>query len=116
MSGHDPLMINIVTIFPEFFETPLATSIPGRAADAGLVRYRVVDLRAFTTDRHRTVDDTPFGGGAGMVLKPEPFFEAVDSRARQGPVVLLSARGKTLSDADAVWYAVQPDLTLLCGD
>ncbi len=115
VSGPDPLTINIVTIFPEFFETPLATSIPGRAADAGLVRYRVVDLRAFTTDRHRTVDDTPFGGGAGMVLKPEPFFEAVDSLAPQGPVVLLSARGKTFSHADPVRYAVQPDLTLLCG-
>ena len=65
MGGHDPLTINIVTIFPEFFETPLATSIPGRAAEAELVRYRVVDLRAFTTDRHRTVDDTPFGGSTG---------------------------------------------------
>lgn len=111
----DPITINIVTIFPEFFETPLATSIPGRAAQAGLVRYRVVDLRAFTTDRHRTVDDTPYGGGAGMVMKPEPFFEAVDSLVPKGPVVLLSARGRTFSHGDAVRYAVQPDLTLLCG-
>jgi tRNA (guanine37-N1)-methyltransferase len=111
----DPITINIVTIFPEFFETPLATSIPGRAEQAGLVRYRVVDLRAFTTDRHRTVDDTPYGGGAGMVMKPEPFFEAVDSLAPKGPVVLLSARGRTFSHEDAVRYAVQPDLTLLCG-
>ena len=115
MGGHDPITINIVTIFPEFFETPLATSIPGRAAEAGLVRYRVVDLRAFTTDRHQTVDDTPYGGGAGMVLKPEPFFDAVDSLATKGPVVLLSARGKIFSHEDAVRYAVQPDLTLLCG-
>ena len=115
MGGHDPLTINIVTIFPQFFETPLATSIAGRAAEAGLVRYRVVDLRAFTTDRHRTVDDTPFGGGAGMVMKPEPFFEAVDSLAPKGPVVLLSARGKLFIHEDAVRYAVQPDLTLLCG-
>ena len=65
MSGHDPLTINIVTIFPGFFETPLATSIPGRAAEAGLVRYRVVDLRSFTSDRHQTVDDTPYGGERG---------------------------------------------------
>ena len=115
MCGHDPLTINIVTIFPDFFETPLATSIPGRAAEAGLVRYRVVDLRAFTTDRHRTVDDTPYGGGAGMVMKPGPFFEAVDSLAAQGPGVLLSARGRTFRHQDAVRYAVQPDLTLLCG-
>ncbi len=115
MGGRDPLTINIVTIFPDFFETPLATSIPGRAAEAGLVSYRVVDLRAFTTDRHRTVDDTPYGGGAGMVMKPEPFFEAVDSLSTQGPVVLLSARGKTFCHEDAVRYVVQPDLTLLCG-
>ncbi len=115
MAGHPPLTINIVTIFPDFFETPLATSISGRAAEAGLVRYRVVDLRAFTSDRHRTVDDTPYGGGAGMVMKPEPFFEAVDSLATRGPVVLLSARGKIFSHEDAVRYAVQPDLTLLCG-
>ena len=115
MGGHDPITINIVTIFPEFFERPLATSIPGRAADAGLVRYQVVDLRAFTTDRHQTVDDTPYGGGAGMVMKPEPFFEAVDNLATQGPIVLLSARGKIFSHEDAVRYAVQPDLTLLCG-
>ncbi|HIF07060.1 MAG TPA: tRNA (guanosine(37)-N1)-methyltransferase TrmD [Gemmatimonadetes bacterium] len=106
---------NIVTIFPEFFEVPLATSIPGRAADSDLVHYRVVDLREFTSDRHRTVDDIPYGGGAGMVMKPEPFFEAVDSLTPEGPVVLLSARGKTFSHDDAVRYAVQPDLTLLCG-
>ena len=115
MGGRDPITINIVTLFPEFFEAPLATSIPGRAAEVGLVRYRVLDLRAFTEDRHQTVDDTPYGGGAGMVMKPEPFFEAVDSLATKGPVVLLSARGKIFSHEDAVRYAVQPDLTLLCG-
>ena len=71
MGGHDPITINILTIFPEFFETTLSTSIPGRAAEAGLVRYHVVDLRAFTTDRHQTVDDTPFGGGAGRVPGPK---------------------------------------------
>ena len=115
MDGPAFITINIVTIFPEFFVTPLATSIPGRAAEAGLVRYRIIDLRTFTNDRHRTVDDTPYGGGAGMVMKPEPFFEAVDSLAPRGPVVLLSARGKTFTHEHAVRYAVQPDLTLLCG-
>jgi tRNA (guanine37-N1)-methyltransferase len=115
VDGPPVITINIVTIFPEFFETPLATSIPGRAAEAGLVRYRVTDLRTFTSDRHRTVDDTPYGGGAGMVMKPEPFFDAVDSLGPKGPVVLLSARGKTFTHEDAVRYAVQPDLTLLCG-
>ncbi len=114
-AGRAPLTINIVTIFPDFFREPLATSIPGRAEQAGLVRYRVVDLRDFTHDRHCTVDDTPYGGGAGMVLKPEPFFEAMDSIEPAGPVVLLSARGKVFEHSDAVRYSVQPELTLLCG-
>jgi tRNA (guanine37-N1)-methyltransferase len=107
--------INILTIFPGFFETPLSLSIPGRAAEAGLVEYRVVDLRDYTHDRHRTVDDAPFGGGSGMVMKPEPFFEALDDLEPEGPVVLLSARGRPLGHDDAVRYAVQPELTLLCG-
>lgn len=75
------MKINIVTIFPDFFGVPLSTSIPGRAQEKGLVEYEVVDLRSFTHDRHRTVDDTLYGGGAGMVMKPEPFFEAVESLA-----------------------------------
>ncbi|MEJ2186974.1 MAG: tRNA (guanosine(37)-N1)-methyltransferase TrmD [Gemmatimonadota bacterium] len=107
--------INILTIFPGFFEVPLSLSIPGRAAEGGLVEYRVVDLRGYTHDRHRTVDDAPFGGGSGMVMKPEPFFEAVDDLEPQGPVVLLSARGRPFTHDDAVRYAVQPELTLLCG-
>lgn len=114
-TGRAPLTINIVTIFPDLFREPLATSIPARAEEAGLVRYRIVDLRDFTHDRHRTVDDTPYGGGAGMVMKPEPFFEAIDSIEPTGPVVLLSARGKVFEHSDAVRYSVQPDLTLLCG-
>lgn len=109
------MLINIVTIFPDFFDGPLRLSIPKRAAEAGLVRYRVVDLRTYTHDRHRTVDDVPYGGGAGMVMKPEPFFEAVDDLSPQGPVVLLSARGKPFVHADAVRYSVEPELTLLCG-
>ena len=109
------MKINIVTIFPEFFETALSVSIPARVASAGLVDYRVIDLRDFTHDRHRTVDDTPYGGGAGMVMKPEPFFEAIDSIEPDGPVVLLSARGRTFTHRDAVRYSVGSELTLLCG-
>jgi tRNA (guanine37-N1)-methyltransferase len=109
------MRINIVTIFPDFFTGPLALSIPGRAAEAGLVEYHVVDLRDYTHDRHRTVDDVPYGGGAGMVMKPEPFFEAVDALAPSGPVVLLSARGRPFRHADAVRFSVAKDLTLLCG-
>ena len=80
------LRINIVTIFPTFFDGPLALSIPKRAKDADAVDYRVVDLRDFAHDPHRTVDDAPYGGGSGMVLKPEQFFEAVDALApKPGP-------------------------------
>jgi tRNA (guanine37-N1)-methyltransferase len=107
--------INIVTIFPEFFAAPLAISIPARAAAAGQVEYRILDLREFTHDRHRTVDDYPYGGGAGMVMKPEPFFEAVDALAPSGPVVLMSARGRRFAQADAVRFAAMPELTILCG-
>ncbi len=109
------MRINIVTLFPEFFTAPLETSIPGRAQAAGLVEYRVVDLRKYTHDRHRTADDTPYGGGGGMVLKPAPFFEAVDDLEPRGPVVLLSPRGALFKQAHAARYASLEELTLLCG-
>ena len=105
----------MVTIFPSFFETPLALSIPGRARAAGLVEYRIVDLRGYTHDRHRTVDDEPFGGGRGMVMKPEPFFEVLDALQPEGPVVLMSARGRRFTHDDAVRFSLAPELTLLCG-
>jgi tRNA (guanine37-N1)-methyltransferase len=109
------MRINIVTIFPGFFEGPLSLSIPARAAAKGLVQYRVVDLRDFTHDRHRTVDDYPFGGGAGMVMKPAPFFEAIDALRPPGPILLMSARGRRFSHEDAVRLSLEPELTLLCG-
>lgn len=109
------MKINIVTIFPEFFTAPLALSIPGRAAKAGLVEYRVFDLRDYTHDKHRTVDDYPFGGGAGMVMKPDPFFEAVEAIEAKAPIILMSARGKRFSHDDAVRLAVAEEITLLCG-
>ena len=109
------LTINVVTLFPEMFATPLATSILGRAAEQGLVRYRVVPLRDFTHDKHHTVDDAPYGGGAGMVLKPEPFFEAVADLGAGPPIVLLSARGRLFQHDDAVRLSLGTELTLLCG-
>jgi tRNA (guanine37-N1)-methyltransferase len=107
--------VNVVTIFPEFFAAPLALSIPARAAAAGLVTYRVIDLRDHTHDRHRTVDDAPYGGGAGMVMKPEPFYEAIDALQPSGPIVLMSARGRRFTQADAVRFADGEELTILCG-
>lgn len=109
------IRINIVTIFPGFFTAPLEASIPGRAARAGLVDYRVTDLRDYTHDRHRTVDDEPYGGGAGMVMKPEPFFEAIDDLRPAGPIVLLSARGRPFRHDDAVRLSLEGEITLLCG-
>ena len=109
------LTIDVVTLFPEVIAPFLAASIPGRAASAGLVRFNLVQLRDFTHDRHQTVDDYAYGGGAGMVLKPEPFFEAVESLGPVDTVVLLSARGPRFSHADAVRYSVGRRLTLLCG-
>jgi tRNA (guanine37-N1)-methyltransferase len=109
------LRINVVTIFPGYFATPLALSIPSRAAAAGSVQYNVVDLRDFTHDRHRTVDDAPYGGGPGMVMKPAPFFEAVEALHAKAPIVLMSARGKTFEQSDAVRFAAGEELTLLCG-
>src|SRR2546430_17098516 len=99
------LRINVVTLFPEVFETALAVSILGRAAEQQLVRYRVVQLRSYTHDRHKTVDDYPYGGGAGMVLKPEPFFEAGEDLRAGRPTVLLSWRGRPFTPRDVVRFA-----------
>lgn len=115
------MRIHVVTLFPEFFAGPLGVSIPARAAAAGLVEYHTVQLRAFTHDRHQTVDDYPFGGGAGMVMKPAPFFEAVESLAPEGrdrpdgPVLLMSARGRRFTHEDAVRLSLESQVTFLCG-
>jgi tRNA (guanine37-N1)-methyltransferase len=109
------LRINVVTIFPDFFAGPLGLSIPHRARQAGSVDYNIVDLRDFTHDKHRTVDDAPYGGGAGMVMKPGPFFEAVESIGARAPIVLLSPRGRVFTHADAERFGTGEELTLLCG-
>ena len=109
------LRVAVVTLFPEFFGGPLGLSIPARAAAKNLVSFRIVPLRRYTHDRHQTADDEPYGGGAGMVLRPEPFFEALDDVKPAGPVVLRSARGRRFVHDDAVRYAVGDALTLLCG-
>src|SRR5258706_5824827 len=109
-----PMRINVVTIFPEFFAGPVGLSIPSRAAAAGSVTYNLVDLRDFTHDKHRTVDDAPYGGGAGMVMKPQPFFEAVESLHTKPPIVLLSPRGKGFFHADSQRFALRQELKVLC--
>lgn len=109
------MLIRVVSIFPSFFEGPLSLSIPARAKAAGAVDYQLVDLRDYTHDRHRTVDDAPYGGGPGMVMKPEPFFEAVEAIGAKPPVILLSPRGRRFTHDDAVRLAGADEFTLLCG-
>jgi tRNA (guanine37-N1)-methyltransferase len=116
------MQFEIITIFPEFFAGPLNYGIVRRARETGLADVRMHDLRAFTHDRHRTVDDRPFGGGEGMVLKPEPLFEAVESltgvdsaASPSTAVVLLSASGKLFRQDTARRFAQLGRIILLCG-
>ncbi len=117
------VIFDIVTIFPDFFAGPFDHGIVRRARAAGLADIRIHDLRNFTTDKHRTVDDRPFGGDEGMVLKPEPIFAAVESlfseqpaeERRQTAVVLLSAQGRLLNQRVAQELAQRPRVVLLCG-
>lgn len=123
------MRFDLITIFPEFFAGPLEHGIVRRARESGLVEVRVQDLREFTKDRHRSVDDRPFGGGEGMVLKPEPLFEAVESLLGQGvgdakerpappprtAIVLMSAAGKLFGQERARRYAELDRILLICG-
>jgi len=110
------MRIDVVTIFPELVEGPLGTSIIGRAAEAGIVEFAVHDLREHGIGRHRSVDDYPYGGGAGMVMRPEPLFAAVEPlRAAGAHVVLMDPAGERLSDPLARELATVPYLALICG-
>ena len=110
------MRIDIVTIFPDLVAGPLGTSIIGRAAEAGLVDFGVRDLREHGIGRHRSVDDYPYGGGAGMVMRPEPLFAAVEPiRAAGAHVVLMDPAGERLSDPLARELASMPYLALICG-
>ena len=104
------------TIFPAVVEAPLPGSLLGRAIGAGVLDVRVHDLRQWSVDRHRTVDDAPFGGGPGMVMKPEPFFAAVESLdPDRGRVLLMSPAGRRLDQELVRGLSSEPHLTILCG-
>jgi tRNA (guanine37-N1)-methyltransferase len=123
------MRFDLLTIFPEFFAGPLDHGIVRRAKEAGLVQIHVQDLREFTKDKHRTVDDRPFGGGEGMVLKPEPLFEAVEALLGQSvghafeeippppktAIVLLSAAGKRFNQQAARRFAQLDRILFVCG-
>jgi tRNA (guanine37-N1)-methyltransferase len=112
------MRFDVLTIFPGMFGAVFGAGVIGRAAERGLVEVHAHDLRDFTHDRHRQVDDSPFGGGAGMVLKPEPIFEAVEHvrRANPGPVILMEPWGERLTQELAAELAVAtPGLVIVCG-
>jgi tRNA (guanine37-N1)-methyltransferase len=123
------MRFDLITIFPEFFAGPFDHGILRRARETGLVEVNVQDLRVFTKDRHRTVDDRPFGGGEGMVLKPEPLFEAVESllgrsvgdvrqqtaRDPKTAIVLMSAAGRVFNQETARRYAQLERIIFICG-
>ena len=110
------MRIDFLTIFPGMFESPLRESLLGRAIERGIVDIRVHDIRDATTDKHRQVDDEPYGGGPGMVMKPEPIFSAVESLAEGAKrVLLLSPAGRRLEQAWVRELAAEPWLVLVCG-
>ena len=110
------MLIDIITLFPEMFEGPFASSIIRRAADRNVVSIRIHNLRDWTHDRHRTVDDMPFGGGPGMILKPEPLFEAVDDLATPGAeIVLFTPNGALLQQSMVAELASREHVVLICG-
>ncbi len=110
------MRIDVVTLFPELVGGPLSTSIIGRAAESGLVEFRVHDLREHGRGRHRSVDDYPYGGGAGMVMRPEPLFAAVEPlRAEGAQVVLMDPAGERLTDSLARELSAVAHLALICG-
>ena len=113
------MRFDVLTIFPEFFRTPFEHGVVARACEAGLIEIRTHDLRDWTRDRHRSVDDRPFGGGEGMLLKAGPIFDAVESiwpqRSANQRVILLSAQGRRFDQALAREYASLEGLLLICG-
>jgi len=111
------LLFDVVTIFPEFFNGPFEHGVIRRGRESGLIETRIHDLRNYTSDRHRTVDDRPFGGGEGMVFKPEPIFNAVEAirKVDTAEVVVLSASGKRFTQAEALRLSTKDQVILICG-
>jgi len=112
------MQFDVVTIFPEYFRSPLETAVLKKARERGLIKVRLVDLRQFATDKHRMVDDRPFGGGEGMVFKPEPLFAAIEALKAEAPapwVVYLSPQGRLLNQEIVRELHAKGRLVLICG-
>ena len=115
-SKQSPWTATVLTLFPEMFPGPLAYSLAGRALEDGIWALETVDIRAFASDKHASVDDAPFGGGPGMVMRPDVVAAALDGAARKdGPVIYLSPRGRPLDQARVAQLAGERAVTLLCG-
>lgn len=108
------MKINILTIFPEMF-APLKMSMLGRAAENGILEFDITDIRDYTTDKHNRVDDTPYGGGAGMVMQVQPVMDAYDAKGYGGRVIYMSPRGTVLSEDLARDLAAEDEITMICG-
>jgi tRNA (guanine37-N1)-methyltransferase len=115
------MIFNIITIFPGFFDGPFNHTLIKRAAERNIIGVNIIDLRDYTEDRHRTVDDSPYGGGSGMVMKPEPFYKAYDDLVERGrlrkssPVIYLSPAGRRLTQTVVHQYALEEEILFLCG-
>ena len=115
------MKFHIFTLFPNLFESPLAEGVVGRALKSGLIDIRINNIRDYSTDKHVTVDDYPFGGGPGMLLKPEPVFESIRSNIRNriisadSPLILLSPQGRTFNQKVAKELSTKEEITLICG-
>ncbi len=107
--------VDIFTLFPEMFQGPFSESILKRAQEQGRLSIALHNIRAITTDKHHIVDDYPYGGGAGMVMKPEPIFAAVEAVYQGGPIILMSPQGRLFTQSVAHELAQEPRLTLICG-
>lgn len=114
------LKIHVLTLFPEFFESPFNVSIIKRALDKGLIQIELINIRDFSRDKHKKVDDYPYGGGSGMVMKPEPIFEAVDYvektiEGERSRIILMSPQGKTFNQSLARELSTEKNLVFICG-
>ncbi len=115
------MKFNLLTIFPEFFPGPLAHTLPGKALEKGLWSYEAINIRDFATDKHKTVDDTPYGGGAGMLMKPDVIASSLDhiiektEKSKKHKIIYPSPRGELLNQRKIEEYATLDDLTIICG-
>ncbi|MBD5607542.1 MAG: tRNA (guanosine(37)-N1)-methyltransferase TrmD, partial [Desulfovibrio sp.] len=107
-------VFNIVTLFPEFFDSPLKTGLMGKAVASGLVSFNFFNPRDFSLDKHRRVDDRPFGGGAGMLMTLQPLCSALEAIPNPGPLLLMSPQGAPFAQKDAVSFAKEKSLTIIC--